>query len=416
MQEVAIWPMMPTMPRRPLAPAILVAALITALSLAPGAAVGADEADAFLDEELIDEAIELLQERYVDDDVLTSERLTVGAIRGLVDALGDDGHTQYLTEEEYKIEQEVLRGRVAGIGVVLDQRSAAPVVIAVVDGSPADAAGLRAGDIIATVGGRETARLPQGELADHIRGKPGTVVRLGIERPGSTEREIVSVVRDEMEIDPVGWAMAPGSDVAVIRIVQFSVGAGHQVREAVQEVVDLGATGVVLDLRGNPGGLVVETLNAASAFLDEGVAFLERGRDEPAQPVRVEPGRVIDADIPVVVLVDYGTASSGEILAAALRDNDRATVIGEQTFGTGTILNTIRLTDGSAMRLGVREWLTPRGEAVFRVGLTPDESAEMPLGAIRLGPIDLLGLTPVEFEDSDDVPLRRAVRLAEAGG
>jgi carboxyl-terminal processing protease len=397
---------------------LALAATLASTMLAPtGVTVAAvDDEESLLDQELIAEAIELLQERYVDDDVLTTERLTVGAIRGLVEALGDDGHTQYLTEEEYKIEQEVLEGRVAGIGVVLDQRSAAPVVIAVVDGSPAHVAGLRSGDIIATVDGEETSRLPDGELAALVRGEPGTLVVLGIERPGSTERETFEVFRGEVEIDPVGWAMAPGSDVAVIRVVQFSTGSGHQVREAVEEAVALGATGVVLDLRGNPGGLVVETLNAASAFLDDGVAFLERSRDESPEPVRIDPGRAIDTTIPVVVLVDYGTASSGEILAAALRDNDRAIVVGEQTFGTGTILNTLRLTDGSAMRLGVREWLTPAGEAVFRVGLTPDEYVDMPLGAFRLSPSDLLGLTPVEFEDSDDVPLRRAVRLAEAGG
>ena len=394
-------------------PALALALLV---ALPSAAAYGADDEQTLLDEELIAEAIELLQERYVDDDVLTSEALTVGAIRGLVEALGDDGHTQYLTDEEYKIEQQVLQGRVAGIGVVLDQRSAAPVVIAVVDGSPAARAGLRAGDIIATVGGQETARLPEGELADVIRGAPGTVVRLGVERPGSTEREIVDVIRAEVEIDPVAWAMAPGSEVAVIRIVQFSVGAGHQMRDAVEQAVDLGAAGLVLDLRGNPGGLVAEMLNAASAFVDGGVAVLERARDELPVPIEIDSGRVVEAEAPVVVLVDYGTASSAEILAAALRDNGRATVIGEQTFGTGTILNNRSLTDGSAIRLGVREWLTPAGEAVFRVGLAPDEEASLPLGAVRLGPIDLLALTPLEFEASDDAPLVQAVRLAEQGG
>jgi carboxyl-terminal processing protease len=396
---------------------LLAATTAVAISLSPAWAAGADDSsDAFLDEELIAEVIELLQERYVDDDALTSKALSVGAIRGMVEALGDDGHTQYLTEVEYKIEQEVLQGRVAGIGVVLDQRSAAPLIISVVDGSPADRAGLRAGDIISTVDGIETARLPLRRLAERVRGDPGTLVRLGIERSGSTERDVISVLRSDVEIDPVSWAMAPGSDVAVIRVVQFSVGSGHQVAEAVDDAVDLGATGLVLDLRGNPGGLVHETLNAASAFLDEGVAFMERARDERPVPISVDPGRAVAPDLPVVVLVDYGTASSSEILAAALRDNDRAQVVGEQTFGTGTILNTLRLSDGSALRLGVREWLTPAGEPVFRVGLAPDEEISLPLGSTRLGPGDLLTLTPVEFEDSGDAPLRRAVRLVESGG
>ena len=387
------------------------------LALTPMAALGtADEDEPFLDQRLITEAIELLQQWYVDEDALTRENLTVGAIRGMVEALGDDGHTQYLTEDEYKIERDVLQGRVAGIGVVLDQRSSAPLVIAVVDGSPADRKGLRSGDIIATVNDVETTRLPEGELADLIRGKPGSSVKLGIERPGATERETVIITRRDVEIDPVSWAMAPGSDVGVIRIVQFSVGAGYQVREAVADAVETGATGIVLDLRGNPGGLVTEMLNAAGAFLDDGVAFYERGRDEAPEAIEVDPGRAVDTDIPVVVLVDYGTASSAEILAAALRDNGRASIVGEQTFGTGTILNNRRLTDGSAIRLAVREWLTPKGEVVFRVGLRADEPASLPLGAMRLGPSELLVLTPMEFEGSDDVPLRRAVRLAEQGG
>jgi carboxyl-terminal processing protease len=392
---------------------VLLFALLLAIPSTPATAQdGTDTPE--LDEALIEEVLELLQERYVDDDALTVENLSVGAIRGIVDALGDDGHTQYLTEEEYKIEQEVLQGRVAGIGVVLDQRSSIPIVISVVDGSPADRAGLRAGDIITSVDGVETARLPLGELGDLVRGQPGSLVELGIERPGETERQRFGITRADIEIDPVTWAKAPGSDVAIVRIVQFSVGAGHQVREAVEQALDLGATGFVLDLRGNPGGLVSETLNAAGAFLDEGVVFLERARGAEPTEVRVDPGRAIAPDVPLVALVDYGTASSGEILAAALRDNERATVVGEQTFGTGTILNTLVLSDGSALRLGVREWLTPQGEDVFRIGVTPDEAVSLPLGSTRLGPPDLLRLTPVEFEDSDDVPLRHAVRLVEA--
>jgi carboxyl-terminal processing protease len=393
----------------------VVATVALAVSITPvWAADQQPGQDVTLDDDLIGEVIDLLEERYVDADALTQRNLSVGAIRGMVEALGDDGHTEYLTEEEYKIEQEVLEGRIAGIGVVLDQRSAAPLVIAVIDGSPAARADLRSGDIIASVDGIETARLPEGDLADLVRGDPGTVVRLGIERPGETERQITSIRRDDVEVDPVSWAMAPGSDIAVVRVVQFSVGAGHQIREALSDALELEATGVVLDLRGNPGGLVAETLNAAGAFLDEGVVYQEQGRDEQPVDVRVDVGRAVAPEIPVVVLVDYGTASAGEILAAALRDNDRALVVGEQTFGTGTILNTLRLSDGSALRLGVREWLTPDGEAVFRIGLAPDDEVSLPLGAVRLGPGDLLGLTPVEFEDSDDVPLRHAVRLVES--
>lgn len=405
----------PAMRHLPIVRSLVAATLALSIGVAPASTMAAEREDELtLDEALIAEVIETLQERYVDDEVLTSENLSEGAIRGMVEALGDDGHTQYLTMEEYKVEQEVLRGVVAGIGVVLDQRSSAPLVISVVDGSPAARAGLRAGDVIASVDGVETARLPMGELGDLVRGAPGSVVELGIERPGRDDRERVMVERAEVEIDPVSWAMVPGSDVAVIRIIQFSLGAGSQVREALEDALRAGAVGIVLDLRGNPGGLVRETLNAASAFLDEGVAFLERRRDAEPEAVRVDPGRVVDADIPVVVLVDYGTASSGEILAAALRDNERALIVGERTFGTGTILNTVRLTDGSALRLGVSEWLTPAGERVFRLGVAPDEEIIMAPGASRLGPADLLRFSSSEFEQAGDAQLLAAVRLAES--
>ncbi len=401
---------------RPCVPRVF-GALLLALALSlplPAAASAPSDEPLVLDEALIAEVIELLEERFVDDSVITSENLSQGAIRGLVDALGDDGHTEYLTPEELKVEQDVLKGRVVGIGVVLDQRSSAPLVISVLDGSPAARAGLRAGDIIASVDEVETARLPLGELADLVRGEPGTKVRLGIERPGDVDREIVDIVRDEVEVDPVSWALAPGSDVAVIRVVQFSAGAGEEVRGSVREARAAGALGVVLDLRGNPGGLVDEALDAAAAFLDGGVAYQERARDEQPRPVAIATGRAIDTEMPLVVLVDYGTASSGEILAAALRDNDRATIVGETTFGTGTILNTISLSDGSALRLGVREWLTPAGERVFRLGVAPDEGVSLPLGAMRLGPRDLLSLSAAEFEAAADVQLRLAVRRAEA--
>ncbi len=397
-------------------PPRMLAAVTLALVLGLSSTVAAtDPGDAVeLDQALIAEVIDILQEHFVDSGPISSENLTLGAIRGMVDALGDDGHTQYLTEAEYKVERDILKGRIVGIGVVLDQRSSAPLVISVVDGSPAERAGLRAGDIIASVDGMDTARLPLGTLADLVRGAPGSSVLLGIERPGSEERQSLRVRRDEVEVDPVNWAMAPAVDVAVIRVVQFSVGAGYQVREAVEDAKAAGAVAIVLDLRGNPGGLVDEALDAASAFLDEGVVFLERDRDQVPAPVSVDPGRVVDADVPLLVLVDYGTASSAEILAAALRDNDRATIIGEQTFGTGTILNTLRLSDGSALRLGVREWLTPAGERVFRSGVSPDEVVALPAGAMRLEPADLVGLTGAAFEVAADVQLREAVHQAEA--
>jgi carboxyl-terminal processing protease len=389
--------------------------LAVALACAPVlSALSADE-DPSLDEALIAEVLEVLGERYVDASALTTENLTRGAIRGIVEALGDDGHTTYLTEDELEVEEDALDGRVIGIGVVVDQRAGSPRIVSVVDGSPADRAGLRAGDVIASVDGLDTARLSIDELADLVRGDVGSDVHLGIERPGEMERLAISVRRDDVEIDPVAWAFVPGSDVVVIRIVQFSSLAGYQARPAVEAAIASGATGMVLDLRGNPGGLVDEALLVAGLFLDDGsVAYREQDREGAFRDVPVREGWTIAPDIPLVVLVDYGTASSAEIVAAALRDNDRAVLVGERTYGTGTVLNTFTLEDGSALRVGVLKWYTPEGEAVFRLGVEPDEPVSLPLGGVALEPADLLPMSDVEFAASDDVPLRHAVHLIEA--
>ncbi len=392
----------------------LMVALLLASSL-PAMAADDDAEPPLLDQELLAEVLAVIGERYVDGDVLTTENLTLGAIRGIVDALGDDGHTTYLTEQELQVEEDALDGRVVGIGVVVDQRVGSPEIISVVDGSPADRAGLRAGDVIVSVDGTDTSRLSTDDLADLVRGDLGSRVQLGIERPGASERLELDVIRDDVEIEPAAWAFAPGSDVAVIRIVQFSDQAGRETRRVIEAALAAGATGMVLDLRGNPGGLVDEALVVIGSFLETGVAYQEQGRDGGPRDVEITPGWSLAPELPVVVLVDFGTASSAEIVAAALRDNDRARVVGSQTFGTGTVLNTFRLSDGSALRVGVLNWLTPAGEAVFRVGIAPDDAVTLPPGAVALEPGDLVAMSAIEFADSEDVPLRHAVRLLEAG-
>jgi carboxyl-terminal processing protease len=392
---------------------LVVVSSLGALGVAPGIRAADAEPSPSLDPALMAEALRILGEHYVDTDALTTENLTAGAIRGMVEALGDEGHTEYLTAEEYAAEQDALDGRVMGIGVVLDQRSRSPVVISVIDGSPADRAGLRAGDVISSVDEVETSRLSLDDLAEMVRGAAGSRVRLGIERPGEADMLAFDVVREDVTIEPASWARVPGSEVAVVRIVQFSQGAGERTREAIAAALAAGAGALVLDLRGNPGGLVDEALVVASAFLDGAVGYQEAGRDGSAHEVRIPAGRVIDPDVPVDVLVDYATASSAEILAAALRDNDRAAIVGEQTYGTGTVLNTFDLSDGSALKVGVRSWLTPDGEAVFREGIRPDHEVAAIPGEALLRPSDLQAMTVEAFRASGDVALRRAVGLLE---
>ncbi len=353
--------------------------------LAAVAAEPTEDEEQRLDAALIEEALEIITERYVDEEALTSENLTAGAIRGIVEALGDDGHTEYLTPAEHAAARDALEGRVTGIGVVLDQRSDAPSVISVIDGSPADRAGLRSGDVIGSVDGAETTRLPLDDLAALVRGVAGSVVELGIDRPGLPDRLELRIVREDVEVAPADWAIVPGTNVAVVRIVQFSQAAGDRAREAITDALAEGIGGLIVDLRGNPGGYVHEALAVVAAFVDGGVAYQEVGRDGIPRDVAIPTGRTLAGDIPVIVLVDYATASSAEILAAALRDNDRALLVGEQTYGTGTVLNTFDLSDGSALKLGVLRLV----DTGWRAGL-PCGPGARPRGRARTG----LGATP----------------------
>lgn len=390
---------------------LVVVGPLSALAQAEPSAAPHDEPR--LDEGLIEEALEILGERFVHDDALETETLTRGAIRGMLEALGDEGHTEYLTPEEQAAAQDALEGRVLGIGVVLDQRASAPQVISVIDGSPADRAGLRAGDVIVAVDGASTARLPSDAFAALVRGDAGSHVAIDVERPGTREPLTFDIVREDVAIEPASWALVPGTAVAVVRIVQFSAGSGERTREALGAALDGGAQGIVLDLRGNPGGLVGEALEVIGAFLDGGVAYQEQGRDGPPRGVEAPRGQVIAARIPVIVLVDYATASSAEIVAAALRDNDRAAIVGETTFGTGTVVHTFDLSDGSALKVGVLTWSTPHGEPVAGVGIRPDHEVDAVPGAAGLRPRDLGRLRPGDLAASDDLPLRRAIGLLE---
>jgi carboxyl-terminal processing protease len=362
------------------------------------------------DFDLFWEALRIVRDNYVDGEALTDQNLTRGAIRGMVEALGDTGHTVYLTPEEVQAEIDALDGRVIGIGVSVDTRGGAPVIIAVFPGSPAADAGVRAGDIIESVDGRRVDRLGVSELIDRVRGEPGTTVILGIQRADGSHED-VPIERAEVTIPPVAWAMVPGTTIADIGINQFSDGAGRETRRALRRALADGATAIVHDLRGNPGGLVHEAIGVAGLFLPQGgTVYQEQDRAGRREDVvtRDEP---VAPDVPLVVLVDEGSASAAEIVAAALHDGGRARIVGERTFGTGTVLNFYPLSDGSAIRLGVLRWLTPAGIGVFETGVAPDVVVELPDTGVLLYPEALEDLGPRAFRRSDDTQLRRAVRL-----
>jgi carboxyl-terminal processing protease len=319
----------------------------------------------------------LVQEHYVDRQAVQPVRMTHGSIAGMLNSLGDVGHTTFLAPDEVTRLSNELSGQLEGIGAGLTSRDRRPAILYTIPGSPARAAGLQPGDVIQEVDGKDVSRLPLDQVVRLVRGQPGTAVRLRVLRPGTSAPLDFEITRAKVEIPLVSWRLVAGQPVAHVALRSFGEHAGERVKAAIREARGAGAKGIVLDLRGDPGGLRKEAVAVASEFLPGGVVFIEvdaRGRREE---VPVTPGGT-GTDVPLVALVDQGTASSAEIVAGALQDHHRAKLVGTRTFGTGTVLKSFQLSDGSAVLLAIQEWLTPDGRQIWHKGITPDVEVEMP--------------------------------------
>jgi carboxyl-terminal processing protease len=220
------------------------------------------------------------------------------------------------------------------------------------------------------------------------------------------------MVRADVAVDPVSWTLVPGTRTALIRLEQFSTGAADDLIKAIGAAREAGADRLVLDLRGNPGGYVNEADAVASQFLKDGLVFIERAADghETTHPVRAGG---VATDLPMVVLVDGGTASSSEIVSGAIQDAGRAQIVGVKTFGTGTVLGEFVLSDGSALRVGTVEWLTPKGRRIWHEGITPDVIVERATDVAPILPAAVQKMTPAQVDTMADPQLARAIKLAE---
>ena len=374
---------------------------------APGASAPADFG-------LIREAWDTLHTKYVGADTLNDKELIYGAINGMTEAVGDTGHTSFMTPEQRAQRSNDLSGKYVGIGVRIDTaEDGLPLVIGVFKDSPAEGAGIEAGDEIVAVDGQQTTGKTIDEIVDWVRGEAGTTVKVTV-KPGATgaEREL-SMVRAAVAVVPVTWAMVPGTHTALVRLDQFSAGAADAMKAALGEVKEAGADRIVLDLRGNPGGYVNEADAIASQFLKSGIVFIERAADGHETKHEVKAGGLA-TDLPLVVLVDGGTASSSEIVSGAIQDGGRAQIVGIKTYGTGTVLGEFPLSDGSALRVGTVEWLTPEGRRIWHEGITPDVIVERPSDIAPLDPDQVGKMTPAQIAALTDPQLARALTLVTA--
>lgn len=356
------------------------------------------------------EAWRLVELHYVDREAIQPTRMTRGAIAGMLNSLGDIGHTTYLTPEEVDRLAEGLKGEFEGIGARLTVRKKQPTVVEVFPDSPARAGGLKPGDVLLEVDGRPVTGLPLEQVVKQVRGPAGKVVRLRVAR-GSTGTILdLQVTRGKVEVPIVAWAMLPGTRVAHVALREFGVNADVQLRAAIKAARQHGARGLILDVRGNPGGLKEQAVAVSSEFLQDGDVFIEQDAQGERTAVPVEPGGRV-TDLPIVVLIDEGSASSAEIFAGALQDHARGKLVGSRTFGTGTVLQPFALSDGSAVLLAVREWLTPKGRQIWHKGIEPDVAVALPDPADMLLPPEEINLTPAALAQSRDVQLRRALQV-----
>jgi carboxyl-terminal processing protease len=359
------------------------------------------------------QAWDIVHDHFVDRDTLDATDLEYGAIRGMVSALGDEGHTTFLTPEELSRQWTDISGKFTGIGAYVGVKDGLPMIVAPFEGSPAEQAGVRVGDIIMEVDSEDVTTWSINDVVDVIRGEEGTEVVLTVLRPDEGESLEIPITRGEITVPAATWAMVPGTEVAMIRLSQFSANANKQLVPAIREARAAGASSLIVDVRNNPGGLLEQVIKTTSQFLEGGNVLQQedaRG-NRKAYPVK---GRGIARDIPLAVLVNEGSASSSEIFAGAIQDHQRGVVVGETTFGTGTVLEPFALDDGSGLMLGTSQWLTANGRLIRKQGIEPDVTVELPISADILYPRDLQDLTVADLLESEDTQLLKALELLNA--
>jgi len=315
------------------------------------------------------EVWDIIHEQYIDQP-LDDVTLMQSAIGGLMDGLGDV-HSSYMDPETYQQVNAPLQGSYTGIGAWVDTSGESLTIIAPMPGSPAEAAGVQSGDTVIAIDGKDMTGIDPGVVLQSILGPADTEVVLTIVREGLEEPLEISIIRAEIEIPVIEYEMLE-NNIAYIYLLQFSMDSGTEVRNALNELLAQNPVGIILDLRDNTGGFLDAAFDVTSAFIEDGPIMIEEMGDGATQTYAAY-GNAIDADIPVVVLVNGGSASASEITAGAIQDRGRGTLVGTTTYGKGSVQNWIELDgDNGAIRVTIARWLTPDSRQINEVGLTPD--------------------------------------------
>jgi carboxyl-terminal processing protease len=357
-----------------------------------------------------------IENDYVDP--VDRAKLVSGAIKGMVAEL--DPHSSYMPPDEFRAFEGDTEGQFGGIGIEVEARNGQLVVLSPIEGSPAERAGIRSGDIIVAVDARDPSAEPFDTLVKRLRGLPGSHVKVSVRRAGAGEPLSFDLVREVIRVTSVSYKLL-SYGVAYLRIKQFQEHTHDELLDAAAKLrARAGGTiaGVILDLRSDPGGLVDQAADVADEFLEEGVIYTARHRGAIVDQVNARGGGAF-AHEPCVVLVDQYTASASELVAGALQDNHRATVIGEHTFGKGSVQAIVSLPGGAGMRLTVSRYYTPSGHAIQADGVHPDVAVvrERDNAVVSFREKDLEGHLAAESTPSEAAqPAKRVVVIAADAG
>ena len=359
---------------------VFVAALV-AIAFVLGGFVGArtdalDDLFGTQSGDLTEEALDVINDNYfeqVDDEVLENE-----SVKGIVDKLRreyDDRFSHYFPPAAYERFQEVTEGRFSGVGLSVTQVPRGLRVSTVFDDSPAKEAGIKEGDVIVAVDGKSIAGQDAELATARIKGRPGTEVELTVLTPSTGQKRDLALERAQLSVPVVEGSMkeVDGRKVAYVRLLGFSLGAHAQLREEIQKLDQRGAEGLILDLRGNGGGLLTEAVLTSSIFVEDGPIVSTEGRTSGTETFEAEGDAI--SERPTVVLINGDTASAAEILAAALSEAGLAEIAGERSFGKGTFQQVIPLENGGALDLTIGQYLTRDGDSLANVGIQPDVPA-----------------------------------------
>jgi carboxyl-terminal processing protease len=332
--------------------------------------------DALVEEDraLRSEIVETIQDNFYKP--VDEAKIDDASLKGIVDSL-DDPYSAYISPKEASAFQEAVTGEFEGVGMTVEKDERGLRVLEAFKGAPAAGAGIQKGDLILEVDGHSIAGMSSTLATGRIKGPAGTSVKLEVFSPGAKDTRSVRVEREKIEIPTVRGRLVErdGRKLAVVQLRGFSSGAHGVLRREIDKQLKAGADGIVLDLRGNGGGLLSEAVLVSSIFIEDGKVVSVRGRSRPERTESAE-GDAIDGDVPVVVLVDGGSASASEIVTGALQDTHRATVVGTNTFGKGLVQEVEPLSNGGYLDLTVANYYLPSGKTIGKGGIKPQVKAK----------------------------------------